>query len=281
MRLCCMVPVSWSPALIWWEMKRALLLIICSGTIASAIALGVVWVRSYYTSDNISGSSDYCVGSFVQSEDFELEEVGVSEAVCLSLHGFDLVICAFQWPGGDRTVIVGQNTPAMLGQGHRELLKHSDARRLGAGDPVVEEDVGRGFVALVPDLPQVFLHVVDRGQWLVEGEGFFQAFAFVAFIVEVFGVLEQQPAGSLEHLPGQRPLRFTLQLLAKQRELLVEELDHMKAVEHMAGLGQMIADGGSVRGRHVGGHGLDAGVRAMQPFPERKQGISPWYIGFE
>ena len=44
------------------------------------------------------GSSDKCLPGSVECVDPEDEEAPVTEAVCLPLHGLDLVVRAFQWP---------------------------------------------------------------------------------------------------------------------------------------------------------------------------------------
>ena len=45
----------------------------------------------------------------MDAADFEFEELGVSESVGLSFHGFDFVVGAFQGGGRDRVVVPGQN----------------------------------------------------------------------------------------------------------------------------------------------------------------------------
>ena len=62
--------------------------------------------------------------------------------------------------------------------------------RIRSSRKLRREGAGGAFVGLVPDLAQVFLHVVDGGQRLVQGQRFFQAFAFVPFFIEVFGGAE-------------------------------------------------------------------------------------------
>jgi hypothetical protein len=57
----------------------------------------------------------------VNSQDFEFEKFLVPESVSLALHGFDLVVGPFQGAGGDRIIIVGQDAPAMEGQGFSEF----------------------------------------------------------------------------------------------------------------------------------------------------------------
>ena len=49
-------------------------------------------------------SSDQFVSGGVQGIYAEEEEVSVSEAICLPLHGLDLVVCAFQGAKGSPVV---------------------------------------------------------------------------------------------------------------------------------------------------------------------------------
>ena len=53
----------------------------------------------------------------MESQDFEFEKFLVMEAVSLTFHGLDFVIGALQWTGGDRVILVGQDAPAIKGQG--------------------------------------------------------------------------------------------------------------------------------------------------------------------
>src|SRR5438094_839828 len=69
---------------------------------------------------------------------------------------------------------------------------------LGPGQPVEQEGGGLVLVVLLPELPQLLLEVVGRGQRLVEAQGLLQAFPLPPPGVEVFGPLDQEPTGALE-----------------------------------------------------------------------------------
>lgn len=71
----------------------------------------------------------------MDSEDFESEELVVSEAIGLAFHGFDLVVRAFQGARGNGVGVVGQDSQRMKTEGPGEVLKHADARRFGVADP--------------------------------------------------------------------------------------------------------------------------------------------------
>lgn len=57
----------------------------------------------------------------MNAHDFEFEELFVSESISLSFHGFDLVVCSFQWPCGDRIVVVSQDSRSMGHEGAGEF----------------------------------------------------------------------------------------------------------------------------------------------------------------
>jgi hypothetical protein len=63
----------------------------------------------------------------VKDQDFEFEELPVSEAIGLPLHSFDLVIGPFQGAGGDGVVIEGQDASAIDRQGLAHFDEHGDA----------------------------------------------------------------------------------------------------------------------------------------------------------
>ncbi len=52
----------------------------------------------------------------------EEEEVSVSEAICLTLHGLDLVICACQAATGDSVVVVFGDSSPMGPKGVRKVI---------------------------------------------------------------------------------------------------------------------------------------------------------------
>lgn len=47
----------------------------------------------------LSGSSDKSVLCLMKRQNFELEELGITISIGLPFHGFDFVVCAFQWSG--------------------------------------------------------------------------------------------------------------------------------------------------------------------------------------
>ena len=53
----------------------------------------------------------------MDGQDFELEELLISEAEGLSFEGFDLVVRAFQLAGGDTKVVVCQQPRKVRGDG--------------------------------------------------------------------------------------------------------------------------------------------------------------------
>ena len=65
----------------------------------------------------------------------------------------------------------------------------------------------------------------------------------------------------------------SVQFPPQVRKLVVEELYDVKAVKDQHGIGQMGSHGVDVRGRHIGGDGLDLRAATTQAFPEIYQGI--------
>jgi hypothetical protein len=55
--------------------------------------------------------------------DTEHKERSASKAVYLSMQGIDLVVCPFQWSGGDGLVLVRQNAPAAGPKGFGEAVE--------------------------------------------------------------------------------------------------------------------------------------------------------------
>ena len=101
------------------------------------------------------------------------------------------------------------------------------------------------------------------------------------FGIEVFRVLQQQPARALEDLAFLVAAGLVIQLAAEGAELLVEQLDDVEVVEDMHRPGQVVAHRPDVGRRHVGGHGLDLGTRTPQPLPERLQGVGAFAVADE
>jgi hypothetical protein len=72
----------------------------------------------------------------VQRIDTEYEESLISEAVCLTLQCFDLVVGAFKGAGGDPMVVVREDSFSVSSQSLGKVLEYSDTRCLGTGYPV-------------------------------------------------------------------------------------------------------------------------------------------------
>ena len=100
---------------------------------------------------------------------------------------FDFVVGSFEGAGRDGVVILIEDAFAVGSERACELQELFDAARFGIRDPVIEEDAAGDFARLLPDLGEVLLEVVGRGQRLVELESFLQSLAVATFRVEVFG----------------------------------------------------------------------------------------------
>jgi len=165
----------------------------------------------------------------IYSED---EEVSVSEAICLPLHGLDLVICAFKGASGDSVVVVCEDSSPVSPKGICEVLEYPNAGGFGPCDPMIQVDLGRGFVWERPEESEIFLHVVCRGQRLVEAQCLFESGAFVSFIVEVFGILQEEPASPFQNALVKEVSSFAVEISTQFGQFLVEQLDHVEMVEN-------------------------------------------------
>jgi len=76
------------------------------------------------------------------SVDFQDEELMVSEAVGLAIHGFDFVVGAFQRSGGNGVVVVGKETVGVKTERSGELVKDANVARFRAENPIQEECLG-------------------------------------------------------------------------------------------------------------------------------------------
>jgi len=114
-----------------------------------------------------NASSEKCVPGSVECVDPQDEEVAVTEAVCLPLHGLDLIIGSFERRGGDGIVIPGQETVSVEPKGFRKIFEDADAGRFSPCNPVVKMSLCGDSVRLLPQKPEIFLHVVGRGQGFV------------------------------------------------------------------------------------------------------------------
>jgi hypothetical protein len=104
----------------------------------------------------------------------------------------------------DAAVVVQQAGAVHL-ESARHLLQHGHRRRFGSATPVVQEPTCLRQAFLCPEVSKLLLHVVRRRQRLIDSQGLFEPGAFTFGFVEVFGVLEDQPAGALEDFLAQRP----------------------------------------------------------------------------
>jgi hypothetical protein len=60
----------------------------------------------------------------VGAQDFQLEELVISEPIGLPFHGLDFVVGSFQGTGGDAVVVVGQDTGSIGGYQGGKLLQN-------------------------------------------------------------------------------------------------------------------------------------------------------------
>ena len=207
----------------------------------------------------------------------ELEEVHISEAICLPFHGLDLVVGALQGAGGDGVIVVGQDAGSVGHEGIGKLGEHGDSRIPCPARPVKEEGFGSLLAGLGPELPEVLLHVIGAGQRLIEFQGLSQSVRLPSVGPEVFRVFQKQPPGAL-----QDGLVLDTSLAVERTpevgELVIEKLDDMKMVKHDGGPGQVLADRAGVGRGHVEGHGLDLGLGAFQSFPEGCEGLGAFAV---
>ena len=88
----------------------------------------------------------------MDAEDFESQELWISESISLAFHGFDFVVGSFQRPSRDGMVVVSQDAPGVEAKGFGKVVQHADAGGFGEGDPIHEQGLGRFLVLLFPDL---------------------------------------------------------------------------------------------------------------------------------
>jgi hypothetical protein len=205
-------------------------------------------------------------------QELELKELEISIAVSLSLHQFNFVVRSLEWSGADGMVVPGQDSLTVFAQGVGELLELPDTGHFGPTNPVFEELLACQPGPLSPDLTQVLLEVICDGQGFIELEGLVQSLTFRAFIVEVLGPFEQQPADSLEDRFLQRVGGLAVQLPTQFREMFIEQFHEMKAIEDQGSLRQILTDGRAVGRGQIRSHRLDFGVRGSQASPELCQG---------
>ena len=201
----------------------------------------------------------------IYSED---EEVSVSEAVCLPLHGFDLVIRAFQGASGDSVVVICEDSSAMSPKGVCEVLEYTDAGGLRPCDPVIQMGFCGSFVWERPKESQIFLHVVCGGQRLIEAQCLLESGAFVSLVVEVFGILQEEPASPFQNAPVKEVSSFAVEISTQFGQFLVEQLDYVEMVENDSRIGQIGSHCRNVCLRHVHCNGPDSCSGGFESFPE-------------
>ena len=105
----------------------------------------------------------------MQGMDLESEEFLVGEAVGLTLHEADVGVGWLEGAGGDGAIVPGEQAVAASVSANFWSVRMPQA--WARVRTVVQEALGLGFVGLVSELAQVFLHVVGGGRGLVQGQG--------------------------------------------------------------------------------------------------------------
>ena len=155
----------------------------------------------------------------MDAEDFEFEELGISESVGLSFHRFDFVVGAFQGSGRDGVVVPGQDALGMEAEGSRKLFEHPNAGRFGVHDPIHKQGFRRFSIVLFPEFVQFVLQVISHGQRLVQPQCRPKTLGFATRSVEVVRAFQQQPADALEHVFLHRVRQLMVQLKEKSESL--------------------------------------------------------------
>src|SRR3989339_670427 len=100
----------------------------------------------------------------MNGKDLELEEIDIPKAVGLALHDADLGVGAFKRCGGDRVVVVGEESGAMRGKSPGKLLEHLGPGGVSTRNPIIKKGTGLGFLELLPEAAQFFLEIVGLRQ---------------------------------------------------------------------------------------------------------------------
>ena len=206
------------------------------------------------------------------AQDVELEELVITVTIRLTFHELDLVVGALQRPRRDRIIVVVQDALLVSFEGGGKLLQHPDSGTAGASQPLSQDGAGLGFAPLHPDLAEILLEIVSDRQRFVDPQGAFETLGFLFLGVEVFRILQEQPAGALEELLALSG-EFMKQLTAEGAELVVVQLDDVEVIEPMNRPREILTHSLGVSGGHVGGHGFDLGVGAAQTPPEGFESI--------
>jgi len=80
-------------------------------------------------------------------------------------------------------------------------------------------------------LLEAFLEVVCPVEWFIHPKSFFETLLLVVLLVEVVGVFEEQPAGSLQHVLLELVLGLSVEASPKIGELVVEEFHDVEMIE--------------------------------------------------
>ena len=166
----------------------------------------------------------------------------------------------------------------MDGNSSGELAKHTNSGSTGIPDPINQKCSRLFLIFLRMKLPQFFFHVVGGGQRFVDFKGFFQALRLSPVFIEVVRIFEQQPSSAFQKALFKGIVKFMIQLSSQIRELFIEQLDDVEAVEDERCLGQIVRDGPDIGWRHIDSHSLDIGLGSFQPSPERLERIRPFAV---
>ena len=177
--------------------------------------------------------------------------------------------------------VIGKDAPSVGPQGLGKVLEHANAGRFGPCDPVLQMGLGIHLVRQRPQESEIFLHVVCRSQRFVDAQGLFQPSPFIAVIPEVFRILQKQPASAFEDVLLGKVSSFPVQITPQLGEFLVEELDHVKMIEHDGRTRQVGAYRSDVGLGHVHCNRFDAGSGRFESFPERVEGINAFAFTHE
>lgn len=85
--------------------------------------------------DHKSSRWGHGISPLYELRSFTISGRDLSESVGLALHGFDLVVGAFQGAGGDWVVVPGKDAEGVEAERLGEGFELADATNLGIGDP--------------------------------------------------------------------------------------------------------------------------------------------------
>ena len=105
-----------------------------------------------------------------------------------------------------------------------------------------------------------------------------QTFRFIAGLVQILRILQQQPSGSFEDLLGPSFRGLPVPLPTPVGHVVVEPLENVEVIEDEDGLAPIRLDRVAIGRRPVHRHGLDLGRAAFQAFPEGFESIGPFAL---